>query len=1054
MSEHVWERANDKMRKRLEKNLSGKTLTAGIDIGSTTTKIVVLDPDDGTVLYSDYRRHHADQVKSMVYIMEQLEREFPGIQFRFALTGFGSKPIAEKLELPFVQEVAANAAALKDRYESVGSAIELGGQDAKMIFFQKNPSTGALGVADMRMNGSCAGGTGAFVDEVASVLKIPVREFDAMASKGTCVYDISGRCGVYAKTDIQPLLNQGVAKADIALSAFHAIAKQTIGGLAQGLEIRKPVAFEGGPLTFNPTLIRVFAERLELTEDEILIPPHPELMVAIGAAVSLDAMFGEKSREASPSELLDLLRGEDFKNAGGSTGDVKPFFAFQEEKKAFQKRHAMPAMEWREPKAGEDVCAYLGIDSGSTTTKFVLMDDQEEILWAFYAPNEGEPLYVARRALIEMRDRYRRAGAKLHILAAGTTGYGEMLFAKAFQAEYHTVETVAHARAAGKYVEDATFILDIGGQDMKAMWLDRGIITNILVNEACSSGCGSFLENFASSLNISAEDIADTAFSSKHPAVLGSRCTVFMNSSIITEQRNGRRAEDIMAGLCRSIIENVFTKVIRLSNVDSLGDRIVVQGGTFANDAVLRALEEYIGKEVIRAPYPGLMGAIGIALITRERYQKQPENRTFIGLDELDDFSYRQEANAPCPFCTNHCKRTILTFSNGNSWITNNRCERGEILGDPGDSEVKKKLKDTVQKANSVPNLFRVREKLLLRKYSHPEPACKRDVTIGIPRVLAFWETMPFWRTFLRTLGFRVKISDPSTRKIYESGLSAVTSDTVCFPAKLVHGHLRNLAEKGVDRIFMPAVTTVPSENTEETSQSMCAVVKGYPLVIGNSDNPESMWGIPYDAPLFHWYTPEDQERQLTEYMEKTFRISAEETKQAIRAGNQAQELFRKDLKKKGEEVLKQVETSGKFAVVLASRPYQNDTLVNHELPEIFTGMGIPVLTADSLPGTEEEDLSMSRLDVVNNFHARMLSSAIMAAQKDSLEYVQIVSFGCGHDAYLSDEIVRLMDEISGKTLLILKVDESDIQGPLRIRVRSFLETVIMRREQGVRREI
>ena len=1042
------------MRKRLEKNLSGKTLTAGIDIGSTTTKIVVLDPDDGTVLYSDYRRHHADQVKSMVYIMEQLEREFPGIQFRFALTGSGSKPIAEKLELPFVQEVAANAAALKDRYESVGSAIELGGQDAKMIFFQKNPSTGALGVADMRMNGSCAGGTGAFVDEVASVLKIPVREFDAMASKGTCVYDISGRCGVYAKTDIQPLLNQGVAKADIALSAFHAIAKQTIGGLAQGLEIKKPVAFEGGPLTFNPTLIRVFAERLELTEDEILIPPHPELMVAIGAAVSLDAMFGEKSREASPSELLDLLRGEDFKNTGGSTGDVKPFFASQEEKKAFQKRHAMPAMEWREPKAGEDVCAYLGIDSGSTTTKFVLMDDQEEILWAFYAPNEGEPLYVARRALIEMRDRYRRAGAKLHILAAGTTGYGEMLFAKAFQAEYHTVETVAHARAAGKYVEDATFILDIGGQDMKAMWLDRGIITNILVNEACSSGCGSFLENFASSLNISAEDIADAAFSSKHPAVLGSRCTVFMNSSIITEQRNGRRAEDIMAGLCRSIIENVFTKVIRLSNVDSLGDRIVVQGGTFANDAVLRALEEYIGKEVIRAPYPGLMGAIGIALITRERYQKQPENRTFIGLDELDDFSYRQEANAPCPFCTNHCKRTILTFSNGNSWITNNRCERGEILGDPGDSEVKKKLKDTVQKANSVPNLFRVREKLLLRKYSHPEPACKRDVTIGIPRVLAFWETMPFWRTFLRTLGFRVKISDPSTRKIYESGLSAVTSDTVCFPAKLVHGHLRNLAEKGVDRIFMPAVTTVPSENTEETSQSMCAVVKGYPLVIGNSDNPESMWGIPYDAPLFHWYTPEDQERQLTEYMEKTFRISAEETKQAIRAGNQAQELFRKDLKKKGEEVLKQVETSGKFAVVLASRPYQNDTLVNHELPEIFTGMGIPVLTADSLPGTEEEDLSMSRLDVVNNFHARMLSSAIMAAQKDSLEYVQIVSFGCGHDAYLSDEIVRLMDEISGKTLLILKVDESDIQGPLRIRVRSFLETVIMRREQGVRREI
>ena len=1042
------------MEESLKKCSSEQVLTAGIDIGSTTTKVVILDPEDGSLMYSDYRRHHADQVKSVINVMDQLRKTYPGQKFRFALTGSGSKPIAEKLNIPFAQEVAANAAALKSRYETVGCAVELGGQDAKMIFFQTNPTTGALNVADMRMNGSCAGGTGAFIDEIASVLRIPVTKFNEMASKGTCVYDISGRCGVYAKTDIQPLLNQGVAKADIALSAFHAIAKQTIGGLAQGLEIRKPVAFEGGPLTFNPTLVRVFAERLGLKEDEILIPPHPELMVAMGAAVSLDAMFSEQSDAVLPSELMARMQDESFRDRETEKNDAKPFFASEEERKAFEKRHAKPSMDWKKPVSGEQVYAYLGIDSGSTTTKFVLMDDQEEILWSFYAPNEGEPLYVARRALIEMREQYKKAGASLHILAAGTTGYGEMLFARAFQAEYHTVETVAHARASEKYVKDATFILDIGGQDMKAMWLDRGIITNILVNEACSSGCGSFLENFASSLNISAKEIADAAFSSQNPAVLGSRCTVFMNSSIITEQRNGRRAEDIMAGLCRSIIENVFTKVIRLSNVDSLGDRIVVQGGTFANDAVLRAMEEYIGKEVIRAPYPGLMGAIGIALITRERFKKNPENRTFIRLEDLDGFSYRQEANAPCPFCTNHCKRTILTFSNGNSWITNNRCERGEILGDPGDSEVKKKLKDTVQKANSVPNLFRTREKLLLRKYSHPEPLKKRDITIGIPRVLAFWETMPFWRTFLRTLGFHVRISDPSTRKIYESGLSAVTSDTVCFPAKLVHGHIRNLAEKGVDRIFMPAVTTVPSENTEKTSQSMCAVVKGYPLVIGNSDNPEKMWGIPYDAPLFHWYTPEDQEHQLIHYMEEKFQIPAEETKRAIRAGNQAQDLFHADLKKKGAEVLKQAEESGKFAVVLASRPYQNDSLVNHELPEMFTGMGIPVLTADSLPGTEEEDLSMSRLDVVNNFHARMLSSAIMAAEKESLEYVQIVSFGCGHDAYLSDEIVRMMNEISGKTPLILKVDESDIQGPLRIRVRSFLETIIMRREQGRKPEV
>ena len=1036
------------MKERIRKHIFSQPLPVGIDIGSTTTKVAVLDASDGSVIFSDYRRHHADQVRSVIHVMEMLDKEFPGQKFRIALTGSGSKPIAEKLHLPFVQEVAANAAALRSRYDTVGSAVELGGQDAKMIFFQTDKKTGAVNVADMRMNGSCAGGTGAFIDEIASVLKVPVQEFDDLASKGTCVYDISGRCGVYAKTDIQPLLNQGVAKADLALSAFHAIAKQTIGGLAQGLEITKPVAFEGGPLTFNPTLIRVFSERLELSEDEILIPEHPELMVAYGAAVSLDAMFGGEYEPAVPAELIKELKGEKFRKSESESKGARPFFASQEEKETFENRHRKPESVWKEPKPGEDVYAYLGIDSGSTTTKFVLIDEQEEILGSFYAPNEGEPLYVAKRALIEMRDRYRRAGAKLHIIAAGTTGYGEVLFGKAFQAEYHTVETVAHARAAGKYVKGATFILDIGGQDMKAMWLKDGIITNILVNEACSSGCGSFLENFASSLNIRAKEIADAAFASEHPAVLGSRCTVFMNSSIITEQRNGRKAEDIMAGLCRSIIENVFTKVIRLSNLDSLGDRIVVQGGTFENNAVLRAMEEYTGREVIRAPYPGLMGAIGVALIAKERHMAEPERQTFIPLDDLDDFSYTQEANSPCPFCTNHCKRTILKFSNGSSWITNNRCERGEVLGDPGDSEVRKQVKDRVQKAGSVPNLFRVREKLLFSRYEYPEPKSNRGITVGIPRVLYFWETMPFWGTFLRALGFDVKLSDSSTRKIYESGLSAVTSDTVCFPAKLVHGHLRNLVEKGVDRIFMPVVTTVPSENTEETSQSMCAVVKGYPLVVGNSDNPEKLWGIPYDNPVFHWFTPQDQKNQLVRYMKEKFGIPEEETLAAVEAGNRAQEEFRTELKKKGGEVLKEVQENGKFAVVLASRPYQNDTLVNHELPEMFTGMGIPVLTADSIPGTEEIDLSRSRLDVVNNFHARMLSSAVMAAQTGHLEYVQIVSFGCGHDAYLSDEIIRMMHEISGKTPLILKVDESDIQGPLRIRVRSFLETVAMRRER------
>ena len=502
-----------------------------------------MDPCDGRILYSDYRRHQADQVQSVIYVLEQLKNQFPHTLFRVGMIGSGAKPIAEQLGVPFIQEVAANAEALKSQYENIGTAIELGGQDAKMIFSREDENTGALNVADMRMNGSCAGGTGAFIDEIASVLKVPVEEFNSLAAEGKCVYDISGRCGVYAKTDIQPLLNQGISKADLALSAFHAIAKQTIGGLAQGLEIKPPVAFEGGPLTFNPVLVKVFAGRLNLSEQDILVPPHSELMIAYGAAVSA-VNIPARRKDCTAEKLLQILNEKKSVITENSREEAAPLFASEEERHEFCRRH-----------------------------------------------KKTEP-----RALIDMRERYRKAGSRLHIIAAGTTGYGEQLFAKAFRAEYHTVETVAHARAAEKYVKDASFILDIGGQDMKAIWLENGIITNILVNEACSSGCGSFLENFASSLHIPVDKIADAAFSSRHPAVLGSRCTVFMNSSIITEQRNGRRAEDIMAGLCRSIIENVFTKVVRLSNVDSLGDRIVLQGGTFENDAVLRALEEYIGK--------------------------------------------------------------------------------------------------------------------------------------------------------------------------------------------------------------------------------------------------------------------------------------------------------------------------------------------------------------------------------------------------------------------------------------------------------------------------
>lgn len=1040
---------------RMDYRQNTKELLAGIDIGSTTTKVAVVTPADGTMIYSDYRRHNAKQEESVRDVLNELSRRFHDVRFRLCLTGSGAKLLAERLGMPYVQEVVANSIAICKLYETAGTAIELGGQDAKVVFFRRDSKTGQLQTSDMRMNGSCAGGTGAFIDEIAAVLKVPVEEFDQLAAKGTCVYDISGRCGVYAKTDIQPLLNQGAAKADIALSSFHAIAKQTIGGLAQGLDIEKPVIFEGGPLNFNQTLGKVFRERLDLSPEEVIIPKHPELMIAYGAALSLEELYKEEERTYLPEELAERIeknrkrRGKRKSEEGG-----KRFFSSDAEREEFENRHKLPNYEFRKPVPGQMVDAYLGIDSGSTTTKFVLLDEEETLLYAFYAPNEGNPLMVAKSALLELKASYEQAGAKLNILAAGTTGYGELLFANAFDTECHVVETVAHTRAAAKYVKDVSFILDIGGQDMKAIWVDQGVITNIVVNEACSSGCGSFLENFAATLNIQAQDIANAAFASENPAVLGSRCTVFMNSSVITEQRNGKTPEDIMAGLCRSIVENVFTKVIRMSNVESLGNKIVVQGGTFRNDAVLRALEQYIGKEVVRAPYPEEMGAIGAALITKERFQRGKDERTFIGLDAMEDFSYRQEANAPCPFCMNHCKRTIVTFSNGKTWVTNNRCERGEVLGDPKTDAVKEKLREQKKQKAKVPNLFQTRKKLLFREYPYRLVERKKDVTIGLPRVLSYWENMPFWSTFWRALGFQVQISDPSTRKIYENGLSAVTSDTICFPAKLVHGHIRNLAEKKVDRIFMPSITTVPSENTEETSQSMCAVVKGYPIVIRNSDDPEKRFQIPFDAPLFHWYRTEDRDLQLTQYMEEKFQIPRKSVLAAIKMADAAQNTFRKELQEEGRAVLEKMERTGGYAIVLASRPYQNDDLVNHELPEMFTKLGIPVLTADSVPGIERVDLSRSRLDVVNNYHARMLSTAVLAAENPHLEYVQLVSFGCGHDAYLSDEIIRMMKEISGKVPLILKVDESDIQGPLGIRVRSFVETVSMKREKNQKNQI
>ena len=1023
-----------------------RTLRLGLDVGSTTVKAVALDPSDNSVLFTRYQRHNAHQAATVRQLLEEAAGRFPDARFRIGVCGSGGRPIAGALGAGYVQEVVANAAAVRALYPQVRTAVELGGQDAKVIFFQYDEAAGKLQASDMRMNGSCAGGTGAFIDEIAALLNVPADAFEQLAARGKTVYSISGRCGVFAKTDIQPLLIQGAERADIALSTFHAIAKQTIGGLSQGLELTAPIIFEGGPLTFNPTLVRVFAERLGLAEGDIVRPEHPETIVARGTAIAVDELYPDGDDALTLAEALERLDRAPVR-VESAAGAGRPFFAGDGERDAFLRRHRAELRTPVDATGRKVLRGYIGIDSGSTTSKFVFMDEDERVTDTFYANNQGEPLKVVRQGLLALAEKYEKRGIPIQVLGLGTTGYGEQMLSAAFHADYHTVETVAHARGCRRFFPDATFLLDIGGQDMKAIWLKDGVVTNIMLNEACSSGCGSFLENFASTLGMPVDRVAEAAFRSQAPAELGSRCTVFMNSTIINEQRNGKQPDDLMAGLCRSIIENVFTKVVRIANVAELGDRVVVQGGTFRNFAVLRALEEYLGREVTLAPYPGEMGALGAALAVKQEVEAHGYANgrcsAFIGFDAVRDFTYTRESGVLCPHCANHCSRTILRFPDGGSYVTGNRCDRGAVMAEEA---------APAQKAEAVPDLFRLRQQLLFKQYPvTPVREAQRE-TVGLPRVLEFWDSMPFWSTFFRALGYPVKLSHPSSRKQYESGLQYVASDTICFPAKLVHGHVLDLSKQGADRIFLPYILHMPTENKGEKSPYVCPVIMGYSMVVRNFQSPEDHFPVSFETPVFHWFTEQDRRRQICRYAAEHCGATREQAEEAYRQGAAAISSFRRTLTEAGEAVIAETEKAGGFAVVLAGRPYHTDPLINHDLSRMFTRRGIPVLTVDSLPGLEAADLRKSRVEITNDFHARMLSGAMVTAEKACLEYVQIVSFGCGHDAILSDEIIRLLGEGGGKPPLILKVDESQAAGSLGIRVQSFIETVQLRRSAQTER--
>ena len=1041
-------------------------LLLGIDIGSTTVKAVLVDPAVEQVVWHRYLRHEAEQRAVTERMLRELAEYCPWRPVQPIFTGSGSRDIAELCGFPHVQEVVANSLAVRTFFPQARVAIELGGQDAKTIFFRHDPETGQLVASDMRMNGSCAGGTGAFIDEVASLLQIPVERFNEYAAGGTQVYQISGRCGVFAKTDLQPLLNQGVSREDLALSTFHALARQTVGGLAQGLEIVPPVVFQGGPLTFNPRLVDVFAERLGLEESQALSPAKPELFVAHGAALAVPVIFPE-TEAITTLELAEqfMTMNREGRSLGAGAHEeptdaqarfeAMPFFVDGADRDEFFQRHRRAEMRRRECPAGSTQAVYIGIDAGSTTTKIALIDENDELLDSAYSANKGEPLYVAAELLHDLLARYEAEGVTLEIRGVGTTGYGEKLFAGGFSADYHTVETVAHARAALRSEPNAGFILDVGGQDMKAIRVVDGVVTGITLNEACSAGCGSFLESFAGTLGIPVDQIASRAFASATPSRLGSRCTVFMNSSIITEQKNGKTPEDIMAGLCRSIVENIFTKVVRVANFGMLGDRVVVQGGTFENDAVLRSLEQYIERPVVRALHPGLMGAIGIAMLTREHQAAVGAERSaFAGLASLENFGFERRTGWVCELCSNACSRTVVRFTGGAQFVSGNRCERGAATA----PEAAAARRDRSARSR-VKNMMGERERLLLEGTDRASSDKRENAggrvgsegrRIGIPRALEFWQSVPFWRSFWNTLGYEVVLSGASSWELYERGIASVPSDTVCFPAKLAHGHLHDLIDRGVDRIFMPIVNRTPPENPNTQSDHVCAVLKGYPIVLEVSDEPEQRFGVPLDRPLFHWINEKVRRKQIVDWMTREFAVEAREVAAAVDGAAEAQRGFEEELRRRGRELIAELEGTDRFAVVLAGRPYHTDRIVNHDLANYFVDAGIPVLTVDSLPDLDHVDLSSTRAELTINYHVRMFAAALRVAEHPNLELVQIVSFGCGHDAIVTDEITRLMESRSGKTPLVLKLDETEVKGPLQLRVRSFIETVTARRASSV----
>ena len=965
-----------------------KQLSLGIDVGSTTVKVVLREGEQ--ILFQDYQRHMSQVRQKTLELLHEAAPYIGDRPFTVALSGSAGLGLAESVGIPFVQEVFATGEVVKNLEPDTSAVVELGGEDAKIIFFD--------GGVDERMNGSCAGGTGAFIDQMATLLNVTVDEMDEMSLRHQRIYPIASRCGVFAKTDIQPLLNQGANKEDVAASIYQAVVNQTIAGLAQGRRIQGKVLFLGGPLYYCKGLRERFQETLGLSDEEAVFPEYGRFAVALGASVYA-VKAGKTTTVAQLSAAIERSLAE-----RTVSNRMPPLFASEEEYEAFCRRHAHADVERRDigDYAGD---AWLGIDCGSTTTKLVLLSANRELLYTYYDSNRGNPVELVKE---QLKIIYGLCGDRITIRGSAVTGYGEELIQNAFGVDRGVVETIAHYTAAKYFCPEVDFILDIGGQDIKCFKIKNGAIDSIMLNEACSSGCGSFIETFAKSMGYDIATFAEKGLHSHGPVNLGSRCTVFMNSSVKQSQKDGATVEDISAGLSMSVVKNALYKVIRAGSADELGEHVVVQGGTFYNDAVLRAFEQELGRDVIRPAIAGLMGAYGAAL-----YAMDLRSSTLITAEGLENFVHTAKA-AVCQGCANHCRLTVNSFGGGKKFISGNQCQKG--LG--------------LKNAEEVPNLYAwKREKL-----SSLEAGEAKRGTIGLPLALGMYELLPFWHAFFRSLGFRVEVSGLSTRRTYEKGQFSIPSDTACYPAKIMHGHIEELLERGVDAIFYPCLTYNVDER-ESDNHYNCPVVAYYSELLHG--NMEDLRKTTFLYPFLNINDRKELAKEMTSCLSGRFPgIEKKEVRQAVDAAYAAYEAYRAAVREQGERALAWARSNGRRIMILAGRPYHIDPEIGHGIDKLAASLGFVVVSEDSVWHLA----GRVNVHVLNQwtYHARLYRAARYAGEHADTELVQLVSFGCGVDAITTDE-VRAILESYGKLYTQIKIDEITNLGAVKIRLRSLI---------------